>query len=67
MKNGKFDKTATRSVMKSLDAAAKKHGLALVKHAATKWATGQRDKARLIKQRAVLEKELAEVSKQLTR
>jgi len=67
MKNGKFDKTAMRSVMKALDAATKKHGLALVKHAATKWSNGQRDKARLLKQRVTLEKELAEVSKQLSR
>lgn len=67
MRNGKFDKAATRAVMKLLDGATKKHGLTTVKHAATKWANGQRDKARLLKQRAALEKELAEVGRALTR
>lgn len=66
MKN-RFDKVATRSVMKALDAATKKHGLSLVRHAATKWNNGQRDKARLVKERAALEKKLADVAKQLSR
>ena len=67
MRNGKYDKAATRAVMKLLDSATRKHGLPTVKHAATKWANGQRDKARLLKQRTALEKQLAEVSKALTR
>lgn len=67
MRNGKFDKAAMRSVMKALDSATRKHGLALVRHAATKWNNGQRDQARLVKQRAMLEKQLAEVSQRLAR
>lgn len=63
----KFDKAATRAVMKLLDSASRKHGLAQVKHAATKWANGQRDKARLLKQRAALERQLTEVSRALSR
>ena len=67
MKNGKYDKAATRLIMKTLDAAARKHGLPTARHAATKWNTGQQAKARLLKQRQELEKELAEVSKRLSR
>ena len=52
-------------VMRWLDGMAKKNGLTDVKHAAVKWATAQRDKLRLAKQRAALERELAEVNKRL--
>jgi hypothetical protein len=54
-----------RAVMKALDAATRKYGLIQVKHAATKWGNAQRDRARIIKRRKELERELAEVSKQL--
>jgi hypothetical protein len=64
-KRSGFDKKQTKAVMSALDAATRKYGLPLVKHAATKWCNGQRDKARLLKQRAALEKQLAEVSTKL--
>lgn len=67
MANRKFDKEATSAIMKTLGEFAKEHGVLLVRHAATKWANGQREKARLLQQRAELEKELADVSKRLSR
>lgn len=67
MRNGKFDKVATRSVIKALDGFARKYELPTARHAATKWNSGQQAKVRLAKQRAALEKELAEVNKRLAR
>jgi hypothetical protein len=64
-KNSKYNAVTVKSVMRWLDGMAKKHGLSDVRHAATKWATAQRDKARLAKDRAALERQLAEVNKRL--
>lgn len=63
----KFEKRLVSQIMRTLDKAATKSGFPLVKHAATKWATGQRDKARLLRARQELEQELAEVSEKLRR
>ena len=67
MRKERFSKAITHSVLRLLDNAARKHGLAEVKHAATKWTNGQRDKARLLKEQAALTRELAEVSKRLSK
>lgn len=67
MASRKFDKEATKAIMAALDGFAKQHGVVLVRHGATKWANGQREKARLLQQRAELEEELAAVSKRLSR
>ena len=56
---------AFKAVLKTLDSAAKAYGLREVKSAATRWVNGQRDKFRLSKERAALEKQLAEVTKRL--
>jgi hypothetical protein len=67
MRNGKWDKVATRVVMRQLDRFARKYGLPTARHAVTKWNTGQQAKVRLAKQREKLEQELAEVNKRLSR
>lgn len=67
MRKSRYDTTVTQAVMRGLEDAAKEHGVPLVRYVATKWANGQRDKARLLKQRAALEKQLTEVSKKLRR
>lgn len=61
------DSAATKSVLEILDGAAKKHGLREVRYAANKWVKGQGDKLRLARQRAALERELAEVNQRLGR
>lgn len=61
----KVDSPATKAVISLLDKAAKQYGLSEVRRAANRWASGQRDKLRLAKQRAALERELAEVNKRL--
>jgi hypothetical protein len=63
----KFEKHPVSQIMRALDKSATKLGLPLVRYAATKWATGQRDKARLLRARHELEQELAEVSEKLRR
>ena len=65
-KNG-FDQSITKSVIKLLDAAARKHGLKDVKHGAAKWVQGQTAKVRLAKQQKALEQELARVNAKLAR
>jgi hypothetical protein len=64
-RKGKHNAVTVAMVMRWLDSAAKKNGLSDVRHAATKWATAQRDKARLAKERAALERKLAEVQQRL--
>lgn len=59
------DSAATKAVLKMLDGVAKKHGLREVRYAANKWVKGQGDRLRLAKQRAALERELAEVNQRL--
>lgn len=61
----KFDAQKEKSVIKLLDTATKKYGLRDVRHAANKWCIGQRDRLRLAKQSAALEKQLAEVNRRL--
>lgn len=65
MGKNKFDKKQTKAVMRLLDSAANKYSLPLVKSVAMKWCNAQRDRTRLAKQRAALEKQLAEVSARL--
>lgn len=67
MRNGKFDKATTRTIMKALDGFARRYDLATARHAVSKWNAGQQAKARLAKQRQALEKELADVNRRLAR
>jgi len=67
MARKRADSASVKAVIKLLDHAAKKHGLAEVRRAANRWAIGQRDKLRLARQRVALERELAEVNKRLGR
>lgn len=63
-RNSKY--SATKTILKVLDGLARKHGLVEVRHAANKWATAQRERASLAKQRKALEQKLAEVSRRLS-
>lgn len=64
-KSSKYNAVTIAMVVRWLDNMAKKSGLPDVRHAALKWVTAQQAKARLAKQRAALEKELAEVNHRL--
>ena len=65
MKNDVAEKKVLKSIMKQLDAIQRKHGLFLARRATSRWLTGQRDRSRLAKERAALEKKLAEVNQRL--
>lgn len=65
MKKSKHNAVATKAIITLLDVAAKKHGMKDTRYAVNKWASGQRDRLRLTKQSAVLQKQLAEVEKRL--
>ena len=58
----RYDKAKVKPIIKMLDAAARKYGMKDVKYAANRWVNAQREKASLNKQRALLEKQLSEVS-----
>ena len=66
MKYNSAEKKIVKSIMKQLDAIQRKHGSLIARRAINRWATGQRDRARLAKERAQLEKKLAEVNQRLT-
>lgn len=66
MARKKSESPAFKAVLKLLDAAARKHGMSETRRASNRWSIGQRDKARLAKQRAALERQLAEVTKRLS-
>lgn len=61
----KFDKATEKLILRQLDQAAKKHGLAVMRHAINKWAAVQRDKASITKEQRELQKRLAELNKRL--
>lgn len=65
MASRKFGKVKTKAILKLLDQTARKYGLDEVRHATTKWCTGQRDRLRLARQRRAIEKQLAELNSRL--
>lgn len=65
MKYNATEKKFVKSILKQLDAIQRKHGLLLARRAISRWLTGQRDRSRLAKERAILEKKLAEVNQRL--
>ena len=65
MRKSKYDKKSEKEIMRLLDVAVKKHGLAEVRHAANKWCCAMRAKASLAKARRELEHRLEEVNRKL--
>ncbi len=61
----RYDMVAAKTIMHLLDGASKKHGLQTTKYAATKWASMQASRARMLKDKAALEKELAAIQAKL--
>ena len=67
MNKPKRNDSTTKSIIKILDGIAKRRGLNTTRHAVNKWAQAQRDKLRLTKQSAALQKQLEEVNRRLSR
>jgi len=61
----KVEKKVVKAMFRQLDALQRKHGSMESRYVITRWLNGQRDKSRLAKQRAALERELAEVTRRL--
>lgn len=65
MKYNAAEKKIVGTIMKQLDALQRKYGPLLARRAVSRWATGQQARSRLGKERARLEKQLAEVNQRL--
>jgi len=65
-KRSKCDPAIYKAVKKFLDWSERKHGVKATRWATNKWVNGQREKTSLLKQRAALERSLAQVSKRLS-
>jgi hypothetical protein len=66
MKYNAAEKKIVKVIMRQLDAIQRKQGSFLARRAINRWLTGQRERSKLTKERALLEKKLAEVSQRLS-
>lgn len=65
MKKSRYDKLKEKAVMKLLDQAVMKYGMADVRHGAMKWGNAQRRKIVLVRQQKQLEADLSAVREEL--
>ena len=67
MSKAKVDLKVRAKIIREIQRLARRFGLDITRHSATKWLTTMREQARLGKRRTVIRRELAAVSESLKR